>query len=167
MKIRIIGPCGSGKTYVSKRLSEKLQIQYYETDNIIWNRNENKKYSIDVRNDLLNEILVLEDWIIEGAQYKWSFESFEKANIIYILKPSALKRDLWVLKRFISMQLGLKTYHYKQSLKELLEMLIQNAQYDKESFDDIIKRTEVFKDKRIIVNDNMDILRRNHPNEEK
>lgn len=44
-KIYIIGPVGSGKTYFSEKLSEKLNIKKYELDKVSWdddNGNERK-----------------------------------------------------------------------------------------------------------------------------
>ncbi|WP_245237814.1 hypothetical protein [Paenibacillus etheri] len=34
MKIRIVGGCGSGKSYIARELSKKYGVGYYETD--IW-----------------------------------------------------------------------------------------------------------------------------------
>ena len=53
MKIRIIGACGSGKTFTAKAISEQFEIPFYETDNIIWDREENKKYTLEIRNENL------------------------------------------------------------------------------------------------------------------
>lgn len=75
MKIRIIGPCGSGKTYIAKELSRKYNTPYYELDNLIWNRTEvQRRNSIEVRDALLMDILRKDSWIIEGVHYKWGMD---------------------------------------------------------------------------------------------
>ncbi|MBC1425131.1 hypothetical protein HCA33_03005 [Listeria seeligeri] len=40
MKIRIIGSVGSGKTTLAKKLSEMEGIPYFETDRIVWKREQ-------------------------------------------------------------------------------------------------------------------------------
>ena len=35
-KIYIIGPVGSGKTTLAKKLAHKLNIKYYELDKVAW-----------------------------------------------------------------------------------------------------------------------------------
>ncbi len=37
-RIHIIGSVGSGKTTLAKDLSSKLNIPYYELDNVVWKR---------------------------------------------------------------------------------------------------------------------------------
>lgn len=39
-KIHIIGSVASGKTTMAKDLSMKLQIPYYELDNVVWKRSD-------------------------------------------------------------------------------------------------------------------------------
>jgi len=159
MKIRIIGACGSGKSYVAKALSHRLNIEYFETDNMIWNRRIMQKFSLEDRDRNLRDILEKDKWIIEGAQYKWSFESFRRADFIFIIKSSAIKRDMRVLKRFLKMRIRPEEFNYIQSIKELCEMIIQNWEYDKRTYYDILDTTESLKDKRLVVRDNLEILR--------
>lgn len=65
-KIHIIGSVGSGKTTLAKELSAKLNMPYYELDNVVWNRQS----SGDIRRtdqqkvDYLNNIFLTDAWII-------------------------------------------------------------------------------------------------------
>lgn len=149
MKIRIIGACGSGKTYIAKRLSEVLEIPYYEMDNMIWDRRVKTKRTIESRNEVFFDVMNQENWIIEGAQYRWSSESFNIADLIIILNPNPFVRDFRVIKRFAEMQLGIGKYNYKQSFIELIDMLIQNKEFDKNSYSNILECTDAYKFKRI------------------
>lgn len=38
IRIRIIGVCGSGKSYIARELSIKYGLPCYETDNFVWER---------------------------------------------------------------------------------------------------------------------------------
>lgn len=140
MKIRVYGPCGSGKSYFSKRLANALSIELYETDNMIWNRRISEKYSREDRDSNLHKVLACESWIIEGAQYKWSFESFSEADIIIHIDPRPLRLTQRVTWRYVKMKFGIETFNYTQSLNELFEMYVQNYEYYKETKHDFDKR---------------------------
>lgn len=56
MKIRIIGSVGSGKTTLAKKLSEWYQIDYFETDRIVW-----KREGIEVRRTDAEKIATLKE----------------------------------------------------------------------------------------------------------
>jgi len=140
MKIRVYGPCGSGKSYFSKKLAKALSITLYVTDNMIWNRSINEKFSREDREKNLDQVLALESWIIEGAQYKWSFNSFLEADIIIHIDPRPLRLTQRVTWRYVKMKFGIETFNYTQSLKELFEMYVQNHEYYKETKHDFDHR---------------------------
>lgn len=79
MKIRIIGSVGSGKTTLAKKLSEWYQIDYFETDRIVWKREGIEVRRTDIEKiAVLNKILQQENWIIEGVHLEaWVNESFD------------------------------------------------------------------------------------------
>lgn len=159
MKIRIIGACGSGKSYIARELSKKYGVDYYETDNLVWDRNgENLRYSLEVRDAQLEEILDKPSWILEGVHYKWGQESFEKADLIVILRPNRVFRDLRVITRFIKTRLGFEQANYKQSFKNLYVMIFEwNRGYDQEAIHRIIELTNNFSDRRVILKNNKEL----------
>ncbi len=71
-KVHIIGSVGSGKTTLAKELSTKLEIPYYELDNVVWMRKENgdSRRTEEEREKLLHRI--------EKAHYQPSFKIFFK-----------------------------------------------------------------------------------------
>ncbi|MFC1685491.1 DNA topology modulation protein FlaR [Nanoarchaeota archaeon] len=131
-KIHIIGGPGSGKSYISNRLSNSLKIPYYDLDDLHWN-NKSKKYNIkipeDVRDKNLKKILKKDRWIIEGVYYKWVQNSFSKADIIIVLKVGVYTRAWKILKRFILRKLGLAKAK-KESIRDLIDLLKWNNTYD-------------------------------------
>lgn len=106
MKIRIIGGCGSGKTYIAQLISVNLGIPHIQTDNLVWNRSNNTKYPDEVRDRLLAEVLRSEAWIIEGVHYRWGYNSFQEADYIFIIRNHWLTQDLRTIKRFVATRLG-------------------------------------------------------------
>ncbi|WHY20462.1 hypothetical protein QNH28_05535 [Paenibacillus sp. G2S3] len=82
------------KIRIARELSKKYGVDYYEIDNLVWDRSgENLRYSIEARDAQLEEILDQPSWILEGVHYKWGQESFEKADLIVILRPNRVFRD--------------------------------------------------------------------------
>ncbi|WP_223193085.1 hypothetical protein [Paenibacillus sedimenti] len=117
------------------------------------------KYPVEVRDAKLNEILDQESWIIEGAHYKWGHDSFKKAEVVFIIEPNKYFRDFRVIRRFIRTRIGLEQSNYKQSLKDLYQMLfIWNRGFDKNAIKEIKEITNQYKNKKIVVKRNEEIL---------
>lgn len=159
MKIRIIGACGTGKSYIARELSRKYDVAYYETDNLVWDRSaENLRFTVEARDAQLEEILDKPAWILEGAHYKWGQESFDRADLIVILNPNKWFRNYRIIMRFIKTRLGLEQANYKQSLKSLRMMIFEwNRGYDEEGIHQIIELTEKMSYKRLIIKNNKDL----------
>jgi len=133
MRIRIIGSCGSGKSTLAKELSDKYGIPYYELDNLIWDRSaENLRYPESVRDESVLSIVRSDAWIIEGVQYKdWTLKSIQEADLIFVLNPNVFIRDYRIIKRFVLSRLGMQAWNYKQSFKNLCQMIVKwNHQYN-------------------------------------
>ncbi|WP_419866459.1 hypothetical protein [Sediminibacillus terrae] len=84
-KIHIIGSVGSGKTTLAKELSLKLDIPYYELDNVVWIREKSGdiRRTEEEREAYLNRIIQSESWIIEGVHNEnWVSNCFKSADII-------------------------------------------------------------------------------------
>lgn len=160
MKILIIGPCGSGKSYIARQLSQKYGIPYYELDNLVWDRSEESlKYPVEVRDSMLDDIVKEDSWIVEGVHYKWGHMSFERADYIFVLKPNRLARELRVIGRFVKTRLGIEQWNYKQSVRNLYQMIFEwNRGYDREAMPKVLELTDAFKGKRVIVKRNEQIL---------
>ncbi|MBY9080227.1 hypothetical protein KIH86_02555 [Paenibacillus sp. HN-1] len=159
MKIRIIGGCGSGKTYIAQLISAKLGIPHIQTDNLVWNRANNTKYPVEERDRLLAEVLRNEAWIIEGVHYKWGYNSFQEADYILIIRNHRLIQDWRTIKRFVKTRLGLEASNYTQRLNNLFVMLfIWNRNFRREDMKRILELTSVFRHKRYIIKSNREIM---------
>ncbi|OPA78607.1 hypothetical protein BVG16_12135 [Paenibacillus selenitireducens] len=161
MRIRLIGACRSGKSYIAKELSREYGVPYYELDNCVWDRSvENRKFPVDARDTMLHDIIHTESWIVEGVHYKWGQESFAKVDWIFVIQSNTYVRDYRVFRRFVRTRLGLEEWNYKQSWKNLYQMLfVWNKGYDKDSMKDIMEMTACYADKRIVVKSNQEIMR--------
>lgn len=125
MKIHIIGCSGSGKTYLANALSEKYNIPHFDLDDIQWDNNA-QGYGVKMlpekRNALLKEILCSSEWIIEGVYYTWVQQSFDEADIIYVLDmPRYLYKNRIII-RSIKRKLGIQKGK-KETLKSVYSLL--------------------------------------------
>ena len=150
MKIHIIGCSGMGKTYLAKKLSNKYNIPHYDLDNIYWD-NSSEKYGLktefEKRDNLLQNILEKDAWIVEGIYYyKWLEQSFKDADIIYILDLPKYIYKFRIIKRFIKRKLKLEISK-KETLKSLLDLLKWTDKFQNEDMKEIIKILEKYKEK--------------------
>lgn len=135
-KIRIIGCSGSGKTYLSKYLGNKYKIPSFDLDTIVWDNSE----FYGIKNDkikrslLFSNILENKSWIIEGIYYnKWVKQTFDDADIIYVLNIPAYICIYRVIKRFIKRKLH-KENGKKESLKSLISLICWIYNYNRKEF---------------------------------
>lgn len=83
-KIMVIGPCCSGKSFLSRELSEILHIPVYHLDKLFWKpgwvetpKKEFKQIILDVMEN--------DSWIIDGTYCSNIEDRFEKATTVIFL----------------------------------------------------------------------------------
>ena len=159
-KIHIIGGPGSGKSYMAKLISNQTNIKSYNLDDIFWDNSLNTfgvKGNTKTRDMNLHKILLNDCWIIEGVYYGWLSESFDKADIIIVLKTNVYKRDWRIIKRFVKRRIGLTTCNKKETLKGLVDLIKWNHNYDKKNMVEAEQIIDKFAHKKLIVNKNKEI----------
>lgn len=152
-KIHIIGSVGSGKTTLAKELSQKLDIPFYELDNVVWNRHE----SGDIRRTdeeivkYLDTIFESEKWIIEGVhtQY-WVSESLKNAELIILLDIKYSIRIYRIIKRFVLQKFGIEKANYKPTKEIFLKMFKWNKQFEEVIKPKFLQEYEVYRNKLLI-----------------
>ncbi|MEK5495310.1 hypothetical protein MKZ24_31890 [Paenibacillus sp. FSL R7-0297] len=91
--------------------------------------------------------------------HKWGTESFREADLIFLIQPDLYVQNGRVIRRFIKTRLGLEKGNYKQTFKNLYMMLFEwNPGFIREGVPAIMKLTEAYKAKRIIVHNSSEIL---------
>ncbi|AZN42727.1 AAA family ATPase [Paenibacillus albus] len=158
MKIRIVGGCGSGKTYIARQLAKRYGIPHVQTDNLVWDRSDDTKYPEATRDRMLNEIVGQSSWIIEGVHHKWGTIRYAEADYIFIIRAPLAVQNLRTLKRFVKTRLGLEACNYKQSLSNLREMFGWNRNFERDNMVNILALTETYLAKRYIVRRNTEIM---------
>jgi adenylate kinase family enzyme len=139
MKILIIGIVAAGKTTLARKLSETLNISWYEGDCIKYREDENgrNKRTPQEQLDLIIKINTQESWIIEGTPRKSQEILFDLSDRIIFLDPPLIARYCRILIRYIKQKLGIEKCHYKASI-HMLKMMFRwtnEFEQDRASFE--------------------------------
>lgn len=159
MKIHIIGCSGSGKTYLANALSKKYGIQHFDLDDIQWDNNAQGygvKMPPEKRNTLLQEILCNGEWIIEGVYYTWVQQSFDEADIIYVLDMPKYLYKTRIIIRFIKRKLGIQKGK-KETLKSVYNLLKWTDTFQNKNLEEIKSVLEKYDSKVIWISNKKNI----------
>ncbi|OIJ19010.1 DNA topology modulation protein FlaR [Anaerobacillus alkalidiazotrophicus] len=133
-KIHIIGSVGSGKTTLARELSSKLNVPFYELDNVVWKRHkelEDIRRTEKEREEFLNTLISSNTWIIEGIHNEeWVTNSFRNAELIIFLDTNYSVRTYRIIRRFLLQKLGLEKSNYKPTLKIFFKMFKWNRHFE-------------------------------------
>lgn len=158
MKIYIMGPTGAGKTYLSKKLSNKYNIESFELDKIVYDQNNlmTHRSNKDIEKDF-NKIINKKSWIIEDIGRKRFYKGRLLADKIYYIKISKLKTYKQMIHRWYKQLKNKEDYNIKPTIKSLIKQLNDVRIYKKQE-NKILKELESFKDKLIFIKrgDNLD-----------
>ncbi len=95
-RIHIFGASGSGTTTLGQKISEKLHIPHFDTDDYYWKRTNppyTEKNPIPERQRLiLGEMSSLNSWVLSGAMDSWSapFEPFFSL-VVFLYVPTEIR----------------------------------------------------------------------------
>jgi len=151
MKIYIIGGAGSGKTFISKKLSQKLDIPTYSLDDIYWKGDNDFREKEDkkILLEKFKKIISNKSWIIEGAYFKWIDDGLKLADYIVLIKLHRIWRTYWILKRYLGSKIigGRR----KETFYGFYKLVKWNWKYDKEYMPLLLEKVERSKKGLIII----------------
>ncbi|MEE6449274.1 AAA family ATPase [Gottfriedia acidiceleris] len=155
-KIHIIGSVGSGKTTLAKQISKKLNIPYYELDNVVWKRKKDHKdirRSEQERECYLDTLIRSDTWIMEGVHHEeWVRNSFQDAELIIFLNTSYSVRTYRIIKRYFLQRLKLEKSNYKPTLKIFFKMFKWNKYFEEVGKPTFFKKFKDYNEKILVVN---------------
>lgn len=114
MKILIFGIVASGKTTLASKLSQELNIPYFEGDCIAWGFPNEKRYkrSDEEQKSIIEKIDENESWIIEGTYRESQQSAYDLADKIIFLDTPLYKRKFRIITRFIKQKIGVEKSNY-------------------------------------------------------
>lgn len=123
-KILIIGIVASGKTTLAKRLSQKVNVPWYELDSIVHHKTPTGRYkrSAEEQVEVIKEIDKKGAWIFEGTDRDSYQCLYQMADTIIFLDTPLWKRRVRILTRFLKQRLGIEKCHYKPDIMMLKMM---------------------------------------------
>ncbi len=153
-KIFIIGISGSGKTYLSKILSEKYEIEKRELDDIYWEKKYTKKRTEEECEIILEkEISGKKSWICEGVYDAWTKKLMKDADKIIWLDMSKNLLSYRIFKRWVK-----RRDITKESFLSILELIKFQREYrkirkgkEKSFFQSHSENLEKYKDKLVVI----------------
>lgn len=154
MKIYIIGPTGSGKSTLSKILSDKMNIKSYELDLLVFDdEHDHARRSDEEIQKLFNKIIKSNSWIIEDVGRGKFAKGRDCADKIYYLKLSKFEVYKRVIFRWIKQKIGILKYNYPPTFFQLIDMIkVTNSYFKKEKKK--INELKKYEDKLVFLNKN-------------
>jgi len=159
VKIHIIGCSGSGKTYLANALAKKYNIPHFDLDDIQWDNNTEgygTKRPLEERNALLQEILNNNEWVIEGVYYAWVQQSFDEADIIYVLDMPRYLYKSRIIVRSIKRKLGIQQGK-RETLKSVYNLLKWTETFQNKNLKEIKTILDKYENKVIWLSSKKDV----------
>ncbi len=134
-RIFIIGPVGSGKSTLGRRIQKDYGFAYQELDSVIYTPYEgsptgNRKRPEEEQQRLLAEAMSQDKWVMEDAGRLCFEPAWQQADVILLLDMPSLLRKRHILSRWIKQRLGLEPCGYRPTLRMLGMMFRWTKQYN-------------------------------------
>ncbi|SCW47942.1 Adenylate kinase [Paenibacillus tianmuensis] len=157
-KVLIIGIVASGKTTLAKRLSQKMNVPWYELDDIVHHQTPTRRYkrTADEQVEVIMDIDKNGAWIFEGTDRESYQCLFDMADTIIFLDTPLWKRRIRIVTRFLKQKLGIEKCHYKSDLTMLKMMYkwTRDFESNRVSFE---SKLQLYQHKVIRLYDNKDL----------
>lgn len=131
-RIHIVGPVGSGKTTLARRLSKEMGVKHTEIDNIVWERQAggDRRRSEEERDALLERMTSEESWVIEGTHIGWTEVCFARADRILVMTLPEKTRRRRIVLRFLKQVAGVEQANYRPTVSMLRKMFRWSRDYE-------------------------------------
>ncbi|MBW1655302.1 shikimate kinase [Flavobacterium quisquiliarum] len=133
MKIHIFGASGSGVTTTGKEIAQKLNLDYFDSDDYFWKNTEvpfTQRNSPEERNSKIkSDLNSSKNWVLGGSIFQWGeaiFPSFDLVIFLWIPADIRIER----LKARELERYGDIIFTDPQRIKQFEDFLIWSADYD-------------------------------------
>ncbi|GAD90016.1 hypothetical protein VHA01S_031_00285 [Vibrio halioticoli NBRC 102217] len=161
MKIRVIGGPGSGKTYLSSKISKQIRLPYFSLDDVFWDDSDGfKRRDKETRAQLLDQRLSQQRWVIEGVYYEdWVEHSFVQADLIVVLSTPLYLQLFRILHRFAKRKLRFEPTYRRETVLDLYRLLTWCIDYHSQQRRDRENLLQAHKNKTVMVRNYDEFIR--------
>jgi adenylate kinase family enzyme len=85
-KILIVGDASRGKSTLAEKISKKLGIPFYSTDDFYWKTKFTESNDRQKSLEEINKIYNKDEWIVDGSTGRLIHDGLEQADVIYLLE---------------------------------------------------------------------------------
>ena len=101
MKIQVVGLSGCGKTTLSKKISEKYNLKYFEIDDILYKKKYSNKNTQSFIENKIQKIFKEKKFVLDGTFLNFKLNNYKKFDLIIIIKISFIKNLYFIFYRFL------------------------------------------------------------------
>ena len=135
MKISVIGPCGGGKSTLSRAIAKKYGLEYLDLDEVFVDYKHITPDNVPLHSEGeitqgLHRVFRKEGWIMEGI-YDVT-EIFEKADLIILIIQPIWQTLFWQWKRYYLDSLERKRFGFVHNL--ILSQIILNQYFSRKDY---------------------------------
>jgi len=98
-RILILGDSGRGKSTFAQKLSNKLGIPFYSTDDFYWKTKFTEQNNKQQSMENIGKIYEKDEWIVEGGTRHLTEKGMELADTIYLLEFNNILAQYYFLIR--------------------------------------------------------------------
>lgn len=110
-KILIVGDAGRGKSVLAEKISQKLDIKHYSTDDFYWKTKFTERRDEQESIEMVLEVYKKREWIVEGGTTKLFSHGLDSADLIIHLVYPTLLLQWW---RLIKREIKRKNTNFKE-----------------------------------------------------
>lgn len=161
-RVHILGGPGSGKTYLAEKLAERLAIRRVDLDELFWDNTAagyNTRREAEHRDRLLGDIVRQEQWILEGVYHAWLQGSFDRADVIVVLRASVWLRHWRIVRRFLGRRLIARGHPRRETFASLGSLLRWNHRFNGDNLRRAMEMLAIHEDKVRVFSNNHDAYR--------
>lgn len=144
MKIRIYGSSGSGKTYLSSKLSKELAYPVMHLDDVFYDQSQKPLFSVrrdeDESLNVIADFIKQDDWIVDGGWYSLEKQSYDDADILVYLMVPLYTRVWRIFKRYIRRKRAGLDDSFTGTMNLLWYVITHNKKFT-------VTRPKIFRDK--------------------
>lgn len=132
MKIHIFGASGSGVTTTGKTLAQKLNFDYFDSDDYFWESSETpftiKRKEAERNSKIIADLNASQNWILGGSIFQWNADFPDFDLVVFLWIPSEIRIERLHEREF--KRYGNVIYNDPKRIKQYEDFISWASDYD-------------------------------------